>query len=53
MPADPLPSDPPQPTCPWCPYTGTLKQVMLHMESVHRRRWGDLALYPPLAGGVS
>jgi hypothetical protein len=43
----------PPPRCPWCPYSGTLKQVLLHMEAAHRRRWRDLALYPPIAGGVS
>jgi hypothetical protein len=40
-----------EPTCPWCPYTGTLKEVVRHMESAHSRRWCDLALYPPIAGG--
>jgi hypothetical protein len=42
--------EPEQPTCPWCPYTGTLKQVLMHMESAHHRRWCDLALSPPIAG---
>jgi hypothetical protein len=38
--------------CPWCAETRpTLKQVLMHMESAHHRRWCDLALYPPTAGG--
>jgi hypothetical protein len=45
------PKTSPEQTCPWCPYTGTLKQVLMHMESSHHRRWCDLALYPPIAGG--
>jgi hypothetical protein len=45
------PSEPSPPACPWCPYAGTLKQVLMHMESAHHRRWCDLALYPPIAGG--
>jgi hypothetical protein len=44
---------PHQSTCPWCPYTGSLKQVLMHMESAHPWRWCDLVLYPPIAGGVS
>ena len=43
---------PPAHTCPWCPYTGTLKQVRTHMESVHHRQWCDLVLSPLIAGGV-
>jgi hypothetical protein len=39
-------------TCPWCPYIGTLKQVLMHMESAHQTRWRDLGLYPPIASGV-
>jgi hypothetical protein len=40
-----------EPTCPWCgAYTGNLKQVLMHMESAHHRRWCDLALHPPIAG---
>jgi hypothetical protein len=39
-----------EPTCLWCPYTGTLKQVLLHMESAHHRQWCDLALSPLVAG---
>jgi hypothetical protein len=42
-------AEPPQPTCPWCPYTGILTQVLMHMESAHHRRWCDLALSPPIA----
>jgi hypothetical protein len=38
--------------CPWCPYAGTLKQVLMHMESRHYQRWCDLALFPLVAGGV-
>ena len=39
--------------CPWCAYTDVvLKKVMRHMESAHHQRWCDLALYPPIAGGV-
>jgi hypothetical protein len=39
-------------TCPWCPYTDALlKKIIQHMESAHHRRWCDLALYPPIAGG--
>jgi hypothetical protein len=39
-------------TCLWCPYTDALlKEVIQHMESAHHRRWCDLALYPPIAGG--
>jgi hypothetical protein len=42
----------PEQACPWCTtYTGTLKQVLMHMESAHHRRWCDLVLYPPIAGG--
>ena len=51
-------SPPPEPTtlpaipCPWCAYTADiLKQVLMHMESVHHHRWSDLALLPPIAGG--
>jgi hypothetical protein len=39
-----------EPACPWCDYTGTLKQVVMHMESAHHRRWCDLVLYPPITG---
>jgi hypothetical protein len=39
------------PACPWCPYAGTLKQVLMHLKSAHHRRWCDLALSPPIAGG--
>jgi hypothetical protein len=39
-----------EPTCLWCPYTGTLKQVVRYMESAHHRRWCDLALYARIAG---
>jgi hypothetical protein len=43
---------PPEIPCPWCPYTDVLrKKVIQHMESAHHRRWCDLALYPPIAGG--
>jgi hypothetical protein len=46
------PINPPEIQCPWCPYTDTLvKKVIQHMESAHYRRWCDLALYPPIAGG--
>jgi hypothetical protein len=38
-------------TCPWCSYTESLKKVLMHIESAHHRRWCDLALYPPIAGG--
>jgi hypothetical protein len=39
------------PTCPWCDYTdGLLKKVLMHMESAHYQRWGDLALSPLIAG---
>jgi hypothetical protein len=39
--------------CPWCLYTADrLKPVLLHMESVHQKRWLELILYPPIAGGV-
>ena len=44
--------DPEQRPCPWCPYTGSLKQVLMHMESAHYARWCDLAHYAPIAGGV-
>jgi hypothetical protein len=37
--------------CPWCPYTGNLKQVIRHVESEHYKKWCELALYPPIAGG--
>jgi hypothetical protein len=43
---------PPPQTCPWCPYTGSLKQVLMHMEAAHQWRWCDLVLYPPIAGGI-
>jgi hypothetical protein len=44
----------PQPLpCPWCPYTGSFKQVLMHMESAHHQRWRDLALYAPISGGGS
>jgi hypothetical protein len=36
--------------CPWCPYTGNLKQVIRHMESGHYQNWYELVLYPPIAG---
>ena len=46
------PPQQPEQACPWCTtYTGTLKQVLMHMESAHYRRWCDLVLYPPIAGG--
>jgi hypothetical protein len=46
-------SEPEEPTFPWCSaYTGTLKLVLMHMESAHHRRWCDLVLSPPIAGGV-
>jgi hypothetical protein len=45
------PAAPPPISCPWCPYTGSLKQVLLHMEAAHPQRWQDLALYPPIVGG--
>jgi hypothetical protein len=48
--SDDTPQAPPH--CPWCPYIGTLKQVLRHMEAAHRRRWCDLARCPPLAGGM-
>jgi hypothetical protein len=33
------------PQCPWCPETRpTLKQLLMHMEAAHHRRWCDLAL---------
>jgi len=52
MPPDQPRSEPQEPTCPWCPETRpTLTQVLMHMESAHYRRWCDLALYPPVAGG--
>jgi hypothetical protein len=48
--------EPPQPpayTCPWCDETADLpKKVMQHMESRHYQQWCNLALYPPIAGGV-
>lgn len=44
---------PPAIACPWCSYTGPLKQVLMHMESAHQTRWQDLALYPPIAGSVA
>jgi hypothetical protein len=37
--------------CPWSPYSGNLKQVIGHMESVHYQKWCELALYPPISGG--
>jgi hypothetical protein len=49
---DPKTSGPPQDeTCPWCPYTGSLEQVVQHMSFEHHGRWCDLALSPPIAGG--
>jgi hypothetical protein len=48
----PEPRQQPAHQCPWCPYTDVLlKKVLNHMESAHHRRWCDLALYPPIAGG--
>jgi hypothetical protein len=44
--------EPHEHTCLWCPWSGSLKQVMRHMESAHHRRWCDLALYPPIVGGT-
>ena len=44
-------SVPPATTCPWCAYTGSFKQVLLHMESSHHARWRDLALYALISGG--
>jgi hypothetical protein len=49
----PEPPEPREIPCPWCDETcPALKQVLMHMESAHPRRWCDLALYPPIAGGV-
>jgi hypothetical protein len=39
-----------RPTCPWCPYTGSLKRVLRHRESTHAQRWCDVALSPLIAG---
>jgi hypothetical protein len=50
--SEPKPGEPHEYTCPWCPYTASRKQVVRHMESAHYERWCDLALYPPIAGGV-
>ena len=48
------PDSPPVKRCPWCPYTaGVRTQVLTHMEAAHPQRWRDLALAPPIAGGVS
>jgi hypothetical protein len=49
-PSDQPNPDPDESTCPWCPYTGRLKQVLRHMESAHPKQWRDVALYPPIAG---
>jgi hypothetical protein len=39
--------------CPWCAYTTNVRmKVLMHMESAHHHRWCDLALSPPIAGGV-
>jgi hypothetical protein len=43
--------EPNEHTCLWCPYTGSMKQVMRHTESAHHRRWCDLALYLPIGAG--
>jgi hypothetical protein len=43
---------PPEATCPWCAYVGSLKRAMEHMQFEHHRQWCDLALFPPIAGGV-
>jgi hypothetical protein len=41
--------EPQESACPWCgAYMGSLKQVLMYMESAHHRRWCDLALYPPI-----
>jgi hypothetical protein len=36
--------------CPWCPYTGSLAQVVNHMAAAHHRAWEDLALSPRVMG---
>jgi hypothetical protein len=44
---------PPAIACPWCLYTAAIrKHVLTHMEAAHPQRWRDLALAPPIAGGV-
>ena len=52
-------SPPPEPDTlpvkhyPWCPYTAEGRtKVLRHMEAAHPQRWRDLALSPPIAGGV-
>jgi hypothetical protein len=44
--------EPKEPPCPWCPYTGSLKHVLLHMESQLHPRWYGVELSPPIVGGV-
>jgi hypothetical protein len=46
----PTSDQPPEPRCPWCPYTGPLRQVLAHMEAAHPGEMADLGLYPPIAG---
>jgi hypothetical protein len=41
------------PTCPWCAYIGSLKQVLQHMTSAHPQAWADLALSPLVMGGAT
>jgi hypothetical protein len=48
----PTSGQPQEERCPWCSYRGTRKRVLTHMEYEHHARWEDLALYPPIAGGV-
>jgi hypothetical protein len=47
-------SDPPQaPTCPWCPHTAaTMKRLLGHMDAWHPEECREVALHPPIAGGV-
>jgi hypothetical protein len=47
----PEPPEPPAIPCPWCRETRpALKQVLMHMEPAHHRRWCDLVLYAPITG---
>jgi hypothetical protein len=52
--ADPQTSPPPPaPTCPWCPATAaTMKRLLEHMASWHPDACREVALCPPIAGGV-
>jgi hypothetical protein len=56
MDREPTPAPPPrrpgEEACPWCGYRGERRRVLTHMEYEHHPRWQEVALSPPIAGGV-